>query len=401
MSSARPRLLIVARDRYPPFRVDVTILFSKYLAPHFDIDWLMRREISGPASIERLKNERFLVNGKGGLRFLGAFGRHLAALSQVLRREYDIVQCRDAIIVSFVYALAATISRTPFVYWMSFPIEESYLKRAREYFAAGNVLAMLPRLAIGLVGRLLLYRVTLPLAQRVFVQSDRMRNDVALRGIPARKLTAVPMGVDTDGHHPDAIAPIEHEFYRGKTVILYVGTLASERRLSIPLAGVVAVMTARPNVVLLVVGKATDIERAAVRGQFAAAGLDGRLLILDHMLHDQMLRYVKRADVCLAACDTSPLLLQGTPTKLPEYLLMGRRVVANRHPDQETVVSGAGLGVLTEFTSEGFEQAILTAMALGEPTDIEQTRARNWLRDNRNYRTLSERVAAVYTELLQ
>jgi glycosyltransferase involved in cell wall biosynthesis len=401
VSSGRPRLLVVARDRYPPFRVDVTILFSKYLAPHFDIDWLMRREVSGPAEIERLGNERFLVNGKGGLRFLGAFGRHLSALWQVLRREYDIVQCRDAIIISFAYALAATASKTPFVYWMSFPIEESYLARARDYFAAGDVMAMLPRLAIGIVGRLLLYQVTLPLAQHVFVQSDRMRNDVALRGISAGKLTAVPMGVDTDGHQLDAIAPIEHDFYRGKTVILYVGTLASERRLSIPFAGVIAVMTDQPNVVLVVVGKATNVERAAVRSQFAAAGLDGRLLILDHVLHDQMLRYVKRADVCLSAYDTSPQLLTGTPTKLPEYLLMGRRVVANRHPDQDVVVNGAGLGMLTEFTSEGFEQAILAAIALGAPTDVEQTRARNWLRDNRNYRTLSERVAAVYTELLQ
>ena len=39
-----PRLLIAARDFYPPFRVDVTELFGVFIARWLDLTWLMRLE---------------------------------------------------------------------------------------------------------------------------------------------------------------------------------------------------------------------------------------------------------------------------------------------------------------------------------------------------------------------
>ena len=38
-------------------------------------------------------------------------------------------------------------------------------------------------------------KIIMPMAEHVFVQSEKMKKDIALMGIPERKMTAVPMGI--------------------------------------------------------------------------------------------------------------------------------------------------------------------------------------------------------------
>jgi hypothetical protein len=135
---------------------------------------------------------------------------HLFALSQVLRAHYDVVQRRDRIFVSVLCGLASCLRGTPFVYWMSFPIEDGYLYTAGQFAERDKFLQALPRWLLGHLGHFLLYRLTLRFAQHFFVQSDYMKNSVAQRSIPLEKLTAVPMGVDVEAFNADSVMPESH-----------------------------------------------------------------------------------------------------------------------------------------------------------------------------------------------
>lgn len=394
-------MLIVARDLYPPFRVDMTILFSKYLKNYLKIDWLMRNEKSEPSLRAYTDDETYYVIGRDGIRGkIDAVVQNVNALWRITRKDYDIVQCRDTFLIASLYAVVARFCGVPFVYWMSYPMEEGYLHRSRQAFADKLYMKAIIRWLIGKAGTLSLYRVALPLARHVFVQSDQMKNDVSAEGVAAAKISAVPMGVDiqafSNGHFSSVIEPC----FPGMNVILYLGTLDIARRLDIPASGVAKVLRVRKDTIFVLIGRSSQAEKDFVSKELK--DISERIFFLDQMPLAEALGYVRRADVCLAPYPVSPkMLASATPTKLVEYLAMGRRVVANHHPDQSHVISGAGLGILTEYSPEGFYTAISQSLDLGEPSAEDVERAVEWLRTNRDYAMLSDTVAAQYSAIIE
>lgn len=397
-ASRRPRILVTARDTHPAFRVDITRLFHDGLAADYDFDWLMRDEAGGASRTEPQGRGRVHVMGRG----LSAQIRgHLGALARVLAGRYDAVQCRDTFLVAWAYALAARVRGRPFVYWMSYPMEEGYLHRARDSFRRRKFLPGLVRGAIGLAGRASLFGLALPLARHIFVQSEQMKRDITRRRIPAAKITAVPMGVDCDRFTPDSLTPAEDPAYAGRQVVLYTGTLDASRRMEVPAEGVARFCADNPAWVFALIGKSSEAERAAVLAPFEARGLADRVIFQPFMALETMLTHVRRADICLAPYPADiPMLASATPTKLVEYAAMGRRVVANHHPDQDAVARGTGLAEMCDFTAPGFATALARAVRAGAPSAAEQARAGTWVRDRRSYARLTALVAADYAQLL-
>src|SRR5207247_10023958 len=91
-------------------------------------------------------------------------------------------------------ALAAPMYRKRFVYWLWFRFPEFYLNKARDGLAPYPLLYRIR----GKAFEFLLYRILLRAADHVFVQSEQMRRDIAAKGIPLEKLSAVPMGIKVD-----------------------------------------------------------------------------------------------------------------------------------------------------------------------------------------------------------
>lgn len=184
-----------------------------------------------------------------------------------------------------------------------------------------------------------------------------------------------------------------------RRVVLYVGTLDPERELRAPFAGAITVMRERPGTLFVVAGQPLPAEEAAVRAQFAAAGVAERLLVTGHLSQDRLARVIRRADVCLSPVPSTPLYDVSTPTKLVEYLAVGRRVVANHLPDHDAVVAATGLGSLVGFSAEGFAQGLRAELDKGEPSVGEVRRATDWVRASRDYRALAALVGAAYDKL--
>lgn len=403
-SGSNNRLFCAAKDHYPAFRVDVTELFSRWLVgAGYRIDWLMVRGGPGPSDIVIASpQERTFVLGVGSIRARLAGLRLIGRIAvAILRGEYDIVQARDRSISSVLFLVLAKLAGRPFVYWMSFPMLEGTLERARDPRETIPTWRRLAMRAYVTVGRPVLYRIVLQAADHVFAQSVRMKVALVQRGVAAEKITPVPMAVSFDRFNPLNIAPTDDRRLDGRHVLLYMGMTMPGRRIDVIVRALGALVRKGHDAVLVLVGDTRPTDRGSLLDIAREEAVADRLIFTGHLPLARALGYVRRADVCLSPCPPSPLLALGTPTKLVEYLAMGRPVVANDHPDQREVLEASGAGLITDLSPEGFTNAIATLLSDRTAAESMAMRGPPWIAAHRSYARLAEEVSSIYSELIR
>ena len=199
------RILVVAGDTYPATRVDVATLFVKHLAeprPPHRLDPAERsRDPEDRKSCRWGTGQVWVGRTNVGTSLVSRTAKHVLGIVHDLRLfplmasgRYDIIQVRDKFLSGIFAVIASRLFRKRFVYWLSFPIPEMYMLLADE---AQGLYKILYRIR-GAAFRLLLYRLLMPAADHVFVQTDRMLEDISREGIAKEKMTPVPMGVDIE-----------------------------------------------------------------------------------------------------------------------------------------------------------------------------------------------------------
>ena len=134
------------------------------------------------------------------------------------------------------------------------------------------------------------------------------------------------------------------------------------------------------DAVLVLVGEAKPLDRRRIERAAEKNGVVDRLLFTGQLPLAQALGYVRRADACLAPFPLwPPTYLSATPTKLVEYLAMGRPVVASDHPDQRRVIEGNGAGVIVPANAEAFAEAIAAFLADPPRADAMGARGPAWV----------------------
>jgi glycosyltransferase involved in cell wall biosynthesis len=363
----------------------------------------MSRDDPGPSEIVIASpEERTFVLGIGSIRARLTGLRLIGSIAvAILRGEYDIVQARDRSTSSLLFLLLAKLAGRPFVYWMSFPMLESTLYRALDPSEAIPTWRRLAMRAYVTVGRPVLYRVVLRAADHVFAQSARMKVALIQKGVAAQKITPVPMAVSVDRFNPSSITPTDDRRLDGRNVLLYMGTSTPSRRIDVIVRALGTLVRKGHDAVLVLLGDTRPTDRGSLLDIAREEEVADRLIFTGHLPLARALGYVRRADVCLSPCPPSPLLAVGTPTKLVEYLAMGRPVVANDHPDQREILEASGAGLITDLSPEGFAEAI--AILLSDRTAAESMAVRGppWIAAHRSYAMLAELVSSVYSELIR
>lgn len=401
------RLFCAALDTYPPFRVDVVELFDKALAARgYRIDWAMWREEPGPGGIERWAGRTYVLGSRAARRgLLGALWRPFAWLAFVVRfvRQlyaggYDIVQARDMPVFALPMLLLARLTGTRFTFWMSYPIAESRRFRAgdpAESMSRGKRLLLAP---FGRFSTWVLYRLVLPRADHIFVQSERMAADVIAKGIDPERITPVPMAVDLDD--VSRMAEDGPDPFLGRKVVLHLGTLLRVRRPEFLIDVLANVRKRVPDALLVFVGDAPDSDMAFLKSYAANAGLERHVIFTGRMAREHALKLARHASVCVSSFPPHPLNDSTTPTKLIEYLALGRPVVVNDHADQTNVVEKSGAGLSVPYEVVPFAAAV-TALLL-DPARAEAMGARGpaYVRDTRTTAALATRVDETFRALL-
>jgi glycosyltransferase involved in cell wall biosynthesis len=348
--------------------------------------------------------EVLLISSRGGK--AGKYVLSLIAFACILfradRTRYHAIQVRDMPMVALLGLVAARLKRLPFFYWMSFPAPEGQIRLAlARGLSAGLLRFLFPWLLRGWFNFFILYRVVLRWSDHVFVQSDRMREDLVDRGIARHKLTPVVMGVDLEVSVPERIAPADDARLEGKRVLIYLGTLARGRQIEVLFDMLSILRQQFPDVLLLLVGEPEDeVQAQWLRKRADQAGVADATIWTGWLPIQEAWRYVRVAQVGLAPVPRGSLLDCGSPTKVVEYLALGVPVVANDNPDQEHVLREGGGGLCVPLTAPDFAQAVSRLLADEPLRRAMASSGQNYVRACRSYQTLAKLVAGKYAELL-
>lgn len=402
MSSSRIELLFFCREPFPTHRVDVDVLFGRELLSRgHAIDFVAQAasEAQQPGPVLWHGRTVWVGRTEASRSLLGHVRLHWRSLLHDLRllriadrSRYRSVQVRDKFLIGALVALFARMRGLKFFFWLSWPFAEAERDRA----ASGT--ASYPWIA-DLRGKLtgwLLYRIILPRADHVFVQSERMKRDVCASGIDPRKVTPVPMGVDDAAL---ALAPREHDALVGRPASLaYLGTLSADRQLEILVDMLALLVQQGVDAQLVMIGGAAapgDQDRLMSRAR--EAGVLARIEFTGMLPRAEALARVQRADVAISPIPRSRMFDVGSPTKLIEYLALGVPVVANDHPEQAFVLGQTRAGVCTPWGARHFARAtkFLLARSMQERATM-GARGRDWVRENRVYSRIASDVERIY-----
>jgi len=395
----RLRILVISSDTFPPARVDVSVLFGVELAKRgHEIDWILQSE--APCTrpyVTPWGSGRVWVGATDpGHTLFSRVRKHVLGIANDCRlfaclhkKRYDAVEVKDKFLSGLVAIIACRLFRTRFIYWLSYPFPEFYLMRARDGTAPYPWLYFLR----GKAFEWLLYKCLLRAADHVFVQSEQMRLDVAAKGIPVSKMTVVPMGIDVDMFSAMEESADRRVLPAGIPCVLYLGSLSKVRRVDFLFRVLVLVQAAIPAVRLYVVGRGDEgDDRSLLEQEAARLGLQSSIVFVDQMPQSEALRYVQEADVCCSPLYPSVVLRAGDPTKLVEYMAMGKAVVANDHPEQKRLIDSSRAGYCVAYQEEPFADAIVSILKNPAEARLMGQRGRNYARERRAYAVIADTV---------
>ncbi|MCD2518887.1 glycosyltransferase [Massilia sp. G4R7] len=392
-------IAFIVRDPLPPARADLLTLFGSEM-PRYGITTELVGQAGGldaapwPA---------------GGMHLVGSLRSRFAALLSPLwdlrgllrasrRIRPDCIQVRDKIASGLLGRLAAAVLRVPFFYWMSFPIVEGFAVR-RDEFTGVKWLAHALRAA---ASRFVVYRLVLPGARHIFVQSEAMADWLAAKGFARSRMTAVPMGVDERVFGRAAVTPSTDPRLDGRRVVLYLGRIARARRSDFLLDVAEGLKAEAPDALLVIAGDAaSNDEMDWMRAEIARRGIEHHVLLTGWLPQQEALGYAVRAEIGLSPIPRGVLFDVSSPTKLVEYLALGIPSVANDIPDQRLVVEESGAGLCVPMETASFVAAIRRLLDDRGLADAFAQRGPAYVKAHRTYAILGRIVAETYTTILR
>ncbi|WP_308446335.1 glycosyltransferase [Aromatoleum toluolicum] len=398
------RLLFITAEPCPTFRADVNSLFGRSL-PSFGVfsDVVTTRVPNHDGPVAWGGGRAFVCNSAGGgaLKHLRKFfhcARHTLAADKT---SYQAVQVRDMPFLAAFCMVIARLNGLPFFYWMSYPIPEGQMMRAKRrstrYVSPKAWLLWLR----GRIGQALVHRVVLPGADHVFVQSEHMKRNVVALGVSSARVTPVPMGVDLAAVRALDLVPSDDARLADRPVLVYLGTLDPVRQIEVLFEMLARVRREGSDALLVLIGDTHDkAYRAWLMAKAREAGIEEHVLWTGWLSMNEAWRYVLAGRVGLSPIPRGYLLDAGSPTKVPEYLSLGIPVVCNDNPDQQIAIETSGAGLCVPYTGEDFARAVLKL--LNEDDAVRSRRINagyRYISSNRDYQIIARDIADVYRNL--
>lgn len=403
---ARLRLLLMTSDMFPPFRPAAKAIFGdEFAARGHVVDWLLRpdpRHDSRGGARPFGLGVAYVADTDPGRARRHRFRKHWLAFVNDLRTfallekgDYDLVQVKDKYLGALVAIAACKLHDVPFFYWIAFPHSESALYNARRAFARYRWLYLLR----GALQKTILHRVILPSARHVFVQSEQMRRDMAAEGVPIEKMTPVPSSLNLA--RLDASVGVGVDKPSNERWIVYLGTLLRQRQLEFLVRVLARVVEREPRARLLFVGKGGMAgDERALTDEARRLGVEHAVTITGWLDEPRAWDYVRAADICVSPYAPIPLLLSTSPTKLIEYMALGRPVVASTHPEQTPILRDSGAGLLADWDEDEFAVAILHVLAHPDEAAEMGRAGRRFVERFRTHRRMADLVEETYFRVL-
>src|SRR5713226_1744471 len=193
-------------------------------------------------------------------------------------------------------------------------------------------------------------RLNLDAAARIFVVSEVERRNLLRNGIADEKIVVNPNGVDTEKFRPDiggAVVRRELGVSEDEALAGFVGTFGPWHGV-LTLAEAIALLPDDCGVRFLLVGAGRL--RDEVERMVRSAGKAERVIFAGHVEHERVPALLDACDILLSPHvpleDGSEFF--GSPTKLFEYMAMGKGIIASRLGQIGDVLTNEETALLVE-----------------------------------------------------
>ncbi|MES2579546.1 MAG: glycosyltransferase [Pseudomonadota bacterium] len=395
-------ILLLTAEQWPTHRADIRVLFGKYL-PRFGItcDLVTEQDLNNIEQAAWPAGKALLCKvpkNRAG-QYIVKFLHQCKVLITSDYANYQAIQVRDMTLIALVAIVMSKLKKRPFYYWLSYPQSEGQIERAKARGIRAGMRYCFPLLQ-GWIGQQLLYKIILPNAHHVFVQSQNMLEMLARKGVPAKKMTPVPMGVDLEATQQNPV-PSDHPFLIGKRVLVYLGTLDRVRQIEILFGMLSLVLKQVPNAVLVLAGDTEDADhRAWLKQQAEKMGVSEHVLWTGWLPMVEAWRYVAAAEIGLSPIPRGYLLDMGSPTKAVEYMALGIPVVMNDNPDQVFVAQESGANTCVPLDAENFANVTVSLLYDAPLRASMQEKGIAYVNQVRGYQQLAATLSAQYLHTL-
>jgi glycosyltransferase involved in cell wall biosynthesis len=124
------------------------------------------------------------------------------------------------------------------------------------------------------------------------------------------------------------------------------------------------------------------------------------VVFVGQLPRDKAFEYVLDADVCVSPIFPNPVFNPASPTKLIEYMALGKAVVANDHPDQRFVIEQSGAGICVPWDERAFADALVKLLSAPQLADAMGQKGPRWVANNRAYPTIADAVEREYVRMV-
>lgn len=390
------KCLYISADTYPPFRVDVEVLFGKKMREigcqnlfilqskdkckkSYKTKWLGNIVIVGKNYIGKKPFQKFINQTYGLI-------NDIRAIPYLHKNDIDFIILKDKFISAALFSVLSKKFKKPLIYWLSYPYPEANIHKAKNnkyflfYYLRGRVYAFL------------LYKIILKLCVYAFVQSEQMKKDIVTKGIDSAKLSAVPMGVELENDD----FKIKNDYLKNSNAypkILYLGTMVKVRKIDFVLRVFKKVIKIIPNAMLYMVGGSEiDEDLEYLKNYAKKLNIDKSILFTGLINRKEALNYVKEADVCLSPFYPTPILNSTSPTKIIEYMALKKPIVGNDHPEQKKIIKEANCGICVHYNEKEFANAIIKIIESPQESIVMGINGRKYIEKHRDYKIIAQEV---------
>lgn len=188
-----------------------------------------------------------------------------------------------------------------------------------------------------------------------------------------------------------------------KNEIIYTGTLGKSRKIDFLLRTLKLVLESHCDAKLLLVGwgeRKRDVQDLVNYAK--KLGIEKNVEFAGKQPYHKMPAYISKAMVGVSPIPPLPQFLVSTPTKCVEYLSLGIPAVANKEIyDQEEILTKSGGGFAVKYDENEFADSIIWLLKHPEEAKEMGKKGREWIKKNRTYELLAEKLEKRYYELIE
>jgi glycosyltransferase involved in cell wall biosynthesis len=237
-------------------------------------------------------------------------------------------------------------------------------------------------------------------ADRVIAITDGLRDTLVRRGVPADTIDVIPNGVDTQRFRPlprDEVLA-EHYGLDGKIVIGYLGSLNWYEGHELLFEAFARLHARHPAVRLLIVGEGSHLNTLLkLRTQL---GLEDEIIMPGSVPFEEVEAHYSLVDIAPVTRLSSPVTETVSPLKPFEAMAMAKTVISSDVAIMTEIIDEGRTGLLFRKGDAGSLEEVLERL-VRDPELRERlgVQAREWVVAERDWRTLSGRVADIYRHL--